>query len=195
MFELLPYSLFLFGLAFFTYLIIQHAKKTGKVFAGLIYPPFDKEKMPEHYSIRVFLLYFLIVFCIVFGTIFLLIDVPDAPESKPAFTSTEFEEMLIGNNWTGESMYFDEEIKLTFHSDYTCQAKYNGATYNGHWQDDTDEHVNSIKFTWDEGQELQVPSPFADLEGFDKYVTITDAACHSGWGFMSDGGVMFTKSS
>lgn len=194
MFELWPYSLFLFGLAFFTYLIIRYAKKTGQVFAGLIYPPFDKEKMPEHYNIRLFILYSLIVFCVVFGTIFLLIDVPDTPESKPAFTGAEFEEMLIGN-WTGESMHFDEEIMLTIRSDYSCQATYNGTIYNGHWQDDTDKYVNGIKFTWAEGEELKVPNPLGDIPGFEQNpcVTITNGDCHYRGSFMTNGGVIFTK--
>jgi hypothetical protein len=191
MFELWAYSLFLFGVAFVSYIIIRVAKKTGKVFVDLIYPPFDKEKMPEHYRIRIFILYSLIVFCVIFGTIFLLVDVPDTPESKPEFTSAEFEEMLIGN-WIGTSMYFDEEIKLTIRFDYSCQATYNETIYNGHWQDDTNKYANKIKFTWDVGEELQVPSPFGDLLN-EPLITLSGAQYNTGGILYTNPGVSFTK--
>lgn len=109
---------------------------------------------------------------------------------KPDMTNAEFEEMLIGT-WTGESMYFDEEIKITINSDYTCQAIYDGKIYTGAWQDISQKHVNTVKFSWDE--KLIVPGPFDDFENFEHETSITSGDCHNPGSFMTDGAVVFTK--
>ena len=41
---------------------------------GIIYPPFDKEKMPEHYEIRIITLYLGIIIMIVIGIFFLTFE-------------------------------------------------------------------------------------------------------------------------
>ena len=109
---------------------------------------------------------------------------------KPDMTNAEFEEMLIGS-WTGDSMYLDEEIDLMIYSDYTCMAEYDGKTYSGTWKDISEKYVNTVRFDWDE--ELIVPGPFDDIEGFEYDNSINEGDCSSPDSFMTEASVIFRK--
>ncbi len=109
---------------------------------------------------------------------------------KPDMTNAEFEEMLIGS-WTGDSMYLDEEIDLMIYSDYTCIASYDGKTYSGALKDISEKDVNTVRFNWDE--ELIVPGPFDDMEGFEYDNSINEGDCSSPCTFMTEAGVIFRK--
>ena len=151
MFELWPYSLIFFFMAFISYLIIWYGKKTGKVFVGLIYPPFDKKTMPQHYETRITLLYIGIIFMIIMGILFLSIDAPHL-SSEPELTKAEFEEAMIGT-WVKSWGWFDYDLEITFNSDHTCNALYEEESYTGTWE--IESSIN-VKFNWD--TPLKIPN-------------------------------------
>ena len=96
---------------------------------------------------------------------------PEA-SNKPTLTSAEIEELVIGK-WTGDSVFLEKPLSISFHSDHTCEAIYDSVIYTGTWK--MGSRYNQIDFQWE--TDLKVPSAVFE----DQYSSVISADYSNGY--------------